>query len=89
MNDAFYRQIFRNSFWQKALPSISLETLVRVFQIYGWAFEVLRENQKLGSELESVWKALPGVWKARKCVWIIKWHMLHQIYTKSATVPNK
>ena len=49
----FPDQVFKNSLWQKTRPSICFKTPGRVFQLLvRWAFEALRENQKLDQEFE-------------------------------------
>ena len=49
----FTNQIFKNSFRQKAGPSIYFKTRGWVFQtLLRWSFEALTENQKLNQEFE-------------------------------------
>ena len=60
----FTNQIFKNSFRQKAGPSIYFKTRGWVFQtILRWSFEALTENQKLNQEFEKFGQVLKSLSK--------------------------
>ena len=65
----FTDQIFKNSFWQRAWPNICFKTRSQVFQTFVvWAFEALRENEKLDRGFEKFGQVL------KRLVRVIKEH---------------